>query len=360
VRGPLTGAVLLLAAGLVACGAGGAASPTPPASPRTYVMGFTAIPPRPDNALAIRTVDLWATRADAGMLLYDPPWERLLAGDDPAALVRANELGLANYYRGKGLRIVASIDATNGLDRAADSPGLQAMGRSLTEPTVRDAYVRYVAAFAAAIRPEYLSVASETNLVRAIAPPALYAALVDAAGRAAAEAKRSSPSTRVFSTVQVEVAWGRLVPGESFVGIARDRSDFAFAEVLGLSSYPYLAGVVEPEDLPLDYYARLQDGAPALPAMVIEGGWTSASLGGIVSSPDKQRRYIERQVRILDDARAAGYFQITFTDLDLAAIPVPPGSILPLFAALGLVDANLSPKPALAVWDATFQRPYRP
>lgn len=323
-------------------------------------MGFTAIPPRPDNALAIRTVDLWATRADAGLLLYDPPWERLLAGDDPAALVRANELGLASYYRGKGLRIVASIDATNGLDRAADSPGLQAVGRSLTEPAVRDAYVRYVGAFAAVIRPEYLSVASETNLVRAIAPPALYAALVDAAGRAAAEAKRSSPSTRVFSTVQVEVAWGRLVPGESFVGIARDRSDFAFAEVLGLSSYPYLAGVVEPEELPLDYYTRLQDGAPALPAMVIEGGWTSASLGGIVSSPDKQRRYIERHVRILDAARAAGYFQITFTDLDLAAISVPPGSILPLFAALGLVDANLSPKPALAVWDATFHRPYRP
>jgi hypothetical protein len=94
--------------------------------------------------------------------------------------------------------------------------------------------------------------------------------------------------------------------------------------------------------------------------MVIEGGWTSASLGGIASSADKQRRYVERHVQILDAARAAGYFQITFTDLDAGALGLPPGSILPLFAANGLVDVTLAPKPALAAWDAAFRRPYRP
>jgi hypothetical protein len=324
-------------------------------------MGFTAFPPRfGDDSLVIRTVDLWATRADAGLLLYDPPWERLLAGEDPAALVGANELGLARYFRGKGLRIVASIDATNGLDRAADAPGLQAIGRSLREPAVREAYVRYVAAFAALIQPEYLSVASETNLVRAIAPPALYDALVDAAGRAAAAARAASPATRVFTTVQVEVAWGRLVPGAAFAGIGRDRADFPFAQAIGLSSYPYLAGFTDPAQLPLEYYSRLLEGGPALPLLVIEGGWTSTSLGGITSSPDLQRRYIERHLQILDAARAAGFFQITFTDLDLSAVQLPAGSILPLFATLGLVDASFAPKPALAVWDAAFQRPYRP
>jgi hypothetical protein len=224
---------------------------------------------------------------------------------------------------------------------------------------VREAYARYVGAFASLIRPEHLSVASETNLVRAAAPPELYAALVDAAAQAVAAAKVASPSTRVFTTVQVEVAWGRPVPGSGFVGIARDRADFPFAEAIGLSSYPYLAGFAEPEELPLDYYARLREGA-SLPLMVIEGGWTSASLGGIASSPDEQRRYLEQHVRILDSARATSWFQITFTDLDLTGVPPPAGSILPLFAHLGLVDVNLAPKAALDVWDATFRRPYRP
>jgi len=127
--------------------------------------------------------------------------------------------------------------------------------------------------------------------------------------------------------------------------------------VLGLSSYPYLGGFLEPEDVPLEYYTRLHEGVTPLPVMVIEGGWTSASVGPFASSPDKQRRYIERHVRILDAARAAACFQINFTDLDISGIPVPPGSVLPLFAALGLVDVNLAPKPALAVWDETFRRP---
>jgi hypothetical protein len=357
VRRATTSAAVLLAAGLCGCGASVATDPTPAATPRTFVMGFTPIPPRQDNALALRTIDLWATRADAGVLLYEPPWPQLLAGQDAAALVRANELGLANYYRGKGLRLVASIDPTNGLDRSAEAPGLAALGRSLAEPSVQAAYARYVAAFASVIRPEYLGVASETNLVRAAAPPALYQGVVDAA--AAGEARRAAPATRLYATVQVEVAWGRLGGSGGFVGIARDRADFPFMEAIGLSSYPYLGGFAEPEELPLDYYTRLADG-PALPLMVIEGGWTSASLGGIVSSTDKQRRYVERNVRLLDAARAAGYFQITFTDLDVPALSLPPGSILPLFAANGLVDVNLSAKPALAAWDATFRRPYRP
>jgi hypothetical protein len=52
-------------------------------------------------------------------------------------------------------------------------------------------------------------------------------------------------------------------------------------------------------------------------------------------------------------------FQLSFTDLDLGSFPKPLPAILPLFAALGLVDSDLRPKPALATWDAVFARPLR-
>ena len=353
----------LLLASALACGGKGSPAPSgsPAGPPRTFFMGFSSFPPRPDVALAQRSIDTWATRSDAGLILLDPPWERLLAGDDPDALVRGDPLNVANYYRSKGLRVVGTLDITNGVDRTGESPALLATRHSLTEPAVRAAYARYAAAFAAVIRPEYLSLASETNLVRAVAPPALYDAVVDAARGAAAEVRRRQPDVRIFTTVQVEVAWGRLSANAPFAGIARDRADFPFAQAIGLSSYPYLARFVEPEDVPADYYARLSDPAAPLPMLVIEGGWTSISLGGIVSSPDKQRRYIERQALLLDTARAAGYFQINFTDLDLASFPqLPQGSIVPLFASIGLVDVNLAPKPALGAWDTIFQRPLRP
>jgi hypothetical protein len=319
-------------------------------------MGFSSFPPRPDIALLGPTIDLWSQRADMALILTEPPWEALLAGRSPDTLVRDNQLGLANYYRAKGLRVVASIDPTNGLDRSADSPALLAAGRSLTEPAIQQLFRNYAVALDTLVHPDYLALASETNLVRAAAPAALYAAEVQVANAAAADVRAVDPSVKLFSTVQVEVAWGALGSSGTFVGIAQDRADFPFNEILGLSSYPYLGGFAEPEAVPLEYYSRLVETAP-LEEMVIEGGWTSQSIGGITSSPDKQRRYIARHMKILDQAQAIGVFQITFTDIDLPAWPQPPGSGLPLFAYLGLVDINFQPKPALAEWDRAFKRP---
>jgi hypothetical protein len=77
-----------------------------------------------------------------------------------------------------------------------------------------------------------------------------------------------------------------------------------------------------------------------------------------VSSEDEQRRYIQRQAQLLDEARAIAVFQLTFTDLDLASLPPqPPGSILYLFVTCGLVDADLNAKAALSAWDTIFARP---
>ncbi len=53
-------------------------------------------------------------------------------------------------------------------------------------------------------------------------------------------------------------------------------------------------------------------------------------------------------------------FQLTFYDLDLTGVTLPPGSILPLFTHLGLADSAMNAKPALASWDSVFTRPYRP
>jgi hypothetical protein len=93
--------------------------------------------------------------------------------------------------------------------------------------------------------------------------------------------------------------------------------------------------------------------------MVVEGGWTSASVSTVVSSPDRQARYLRRQAELLDSAKALYLFQLTFTDLDLASFPPPIPSNLSFFASLGLVDPDLHPKPALAVWDSLFKLPRR-
>lgn len=321
-------------------------------------MGFSSIPPRPDLNVAIAAIDLWSRRADAAIISREPPWTELLKGADPDALVAKDDGPLADYYRSKGHALWVYLDPGNGLDRAGESDGLRSAGRSLTEPAVQQMFRRYAIAMDRHLRPEHLGLALETNLIRSLSSPALYAAVRQVANDTARDIRARDGAVALSVSVQVDRAWGRLGGGGSFEGVAADFADFAFIQELGLSSYPYLAGFAQPEQIPVDYYSRLVADRP-VPVMVTEGGWTSASLGTIASSADTQRRYIDRQGQLLDAARATAVFQLTFTDLDLAAFPQPPGSILPLFASLGLVDVNLLPKPALAAWDEAFARPRR-
>jgi hypothetical protein len=366
---PLVPVLLALTLGLTACaGCGERSNPTGPNPPpgsttRTYRMGFSGLPPRPDFGQALAAIQMWTPRSDGAIFHTAPPWDSLLAGVPPETLLARNEKPLADYFHALGLDVVVTLDPTDGLNRAAEAPALVAAGRSLGEPEVQAVYRAYAVAVNELLQPSRLGLAAETNLIRAAASPGLYAAVVAVANGAAADVRASDASVRLNVSVQVEVAWNRLAspappPGNpTYIGVAQDITDFPFAQDFGLSSYPFLGGFSEPEQVPLDWYRRVRDEV-ARPVLVVEGGWTSASVGGINSDPARQARWWRRQFVLADRAQAVGLYQLTFTDLDLAAFPPqPPGSILPLFAQLGLVTADLVPKPALAVWDSAFARP---
>jgi len=344
--------IVLAATLLTACGS------TAPSGPsRSYRMGFSPLPPRNDPAVVFASLEMWTPRADAGIMHVQLPWAAMLAGSSAAAEVQKDPLGVANYYRAKGLQVVVVLDPTDGLDRAAEAPELVAAQRSLSEPQIQLLYRQYAAAISSLIHPEYLGLAAETNLIRVVAPAPLYAAVKKVANDAAADLRSQGTAARLFVSVQVETAWGLLPHAGGYQGIAADLADFPFMQAIGLSSYPYAAWP-EPGQIPLDYYQRIK-GTTGLPVMVVEGGWTSASVSTVVSSPEKQAAYFRRQAALLDAADALFVFQLTFTDLDLSGFPQPQPANLSFFAFLGLVDANLGPKPALAVWDSMFALPRR-
>ena len=76
------------------------------------------------------------------------------------------------------------------------------------------------------------------------------------------------------------------------------------------------------------------------------------------SSPAVQAAWIRRAASLLDAAHAVAWFQLDFTDLDLAAFGLPPDDpqVAP-FARIGLVDTALTAKPSLTVWDSVFALP---
>jgi hypothetical protein len=80
----------------------------------------------------------------------------------------------------------------------------------------------------------------------------------------------------------------------------------------------------------------------------------------VQSSPAVQARYLRRQERLLDSAKAIAVFELNYTDIDISAYPPqPPGSALALFTSIGLVDTAFKAKPALATYDSIFARPLK-
>jgi hypothetical protein len=347
-------ALLILVVLFGSCKSDNTPAPSPGSSVRSFRMGFSAIPPRDDLALAVASVDMWSLRADAAIISYEVPWDSLLDGVSPESVAVHSLVGLANYFRFKGHMLWVYVDPANGLNRAGEADPLVRRGRSITEPSIQELYHRWVVVLDSMLHPEHLGLALETNLIRGLSPPSLYNAIRQVVNVTAADIRTRDTTVKLSISVQVDYAWG--MAGGVYQGVATDFTDFPFIDELGLSSYPYLAGYATPEDVPLNYYSRLIAGH-TIPVMVTEGGWSSASLDTLVSSGDEQRRYITHQAELLDSMHAIAVFQLTFTDLDLVSNPPPPGSILPLFAHLGLVDINLNPKPALGAWDAVFARP---
>ena len=271
---------------------------------RSYMMGFSVVPPKPDLKIAVRSLEIWTRRADAAIMHLDVPWALMLAGTSPEDALRKDGVDLEHYYRSKHLKLVVTIDVTNGLGRESEAPALVAAHRSITEIQVQRLYRNYVRALVDMLHPDYLGLAAETNLIRAVAPRPIYNAVVRMTNDAATDIRRQHPASALplYASVQVETAWGKLGKQVSYVGIDQDLRDFPFVSVLGLSSYPYLGGFIDPDRIPLDYYARVR-GSRSLPVMVVEGGWPSASVRGVfASSPEMQARYIARQSQILDES----------------------------------------------------------
>jgi len=354
-------ACLALFATAGACAAGASPAPDLPAiadAPRTWALGFGLVPPRPKVPVVIRLIDLMSQRAEIAAIHEELPWKDLLGGMSADAILDRDKAGLVKYLRGKGLKLYLMADPNDGLSRGEEAPQLRALHRSLAEPAVQEAYRRYVIAFARRFHPEYIGLAAETNLVRRMASPALYAAVKQTANDAAAGLRAGGSTAQLVASVQVETAWGLLPARGQYMGIEQDLADFPFVEVLGLSSYPYFA-FGKPADIPDNYYSRLLHDRK-LPVMVVEGGWTSAAVGPVQSSPEVQAAYMARLAQLADSVRARAVIQLLFADLDLDSFPKPQPAILPLFTRIGVVDAEFRAKPVLAAWDRLHRRRLSP
>jgi len=216
---------------------------------RTFHMGFSAIPPRPDFNILVASLNMWTQRADAAIMSYEVPWDSLLDGVPAESVAARNFTGLANFYRSKGFQIWLYIDPANGLNRAGEADALVRRGRSITEPAIQQLYRRWVVASDSIVHPEHLGLALETNLIRAASSALVYSAIRTAVNGAALDVLGRGTAAKLSVSVQVDYAWGHF-DSSGYHGVDTDFVHFPFIEELGLSSYPYLARFSDPDSVP--------------------------------------------------------------------------------------------------------------
>jgi hypothetical protein len=324
-------------------------------------MGFQLSAPRFEFDAMVKVLDIWTVRADAAMITTEVPWDSLYSGISPEDFVKRNYVGLVNYYRSRGFALWIYIDPQNGLDRTSEANALASRGLSIADTEVQQKYQRFVVVMDSMLRPDHLGLALETNLIRDAAGAYMYKGVKTAVNETAAKLRSANTKAKLGISVQAEHAWGRFT-GEPFKGIEADYRDFPFMEELGISSYPYL-GYDSPASMPADFFQRIVAGKK-LPVFITEGGYTSATINSyngtvIISNPDLQAAYYRRQAQFLNSVNGIGWFQLSFTDIDMSALPAGVSPNIQYFAFLGLLDKDLKSKPSLAVWDSLYRLPWK-
>lgn len=343
----------------------------PAAESRPFLMGFTCWPADltqegvdAANRFAVAHGDIVSVMFIGGI-----PWPEALAGKPFSEDVRsAMALALP-----PGKRLLLSISPLN-MERSglalywgkADNQPLPQEWRELPldSPQVRQAYLAFVLQAVAEMKPDYLAIGVESNVLLSKSAQkwtqfkTLYRETYSAV-------KRKHPDLPVFFSTDV-LHYLKLASDARDTDQQAEVMDLMrHSDLFAMSLYPHMSHEV-PRPLPSD----LLDFAPRFgkPVVVAESGMTSRDVElksfGLTlhGSEADQKQYLEL---LLQTAQRDDYaFVINFATTDFERLcdrlSPPLDDIGRIFCYTGMQTSDLRPKPALAVWERYRTMSYRP
>jgi hypothetical protein len=337
--------------------------PTPEASKfdldRT-TFGFFPAPPEGSTESVLRHFGTMGKHGDFILVQPNIPWEDFVAGADGESQARTDLRNQITLARQNGLEWVFVVDPLNGLNRREFFGLPNGWEASFGNPDVRTAFTNFSLWIVRQFSPRYLGLASEINTYMDAFPDDVenYLSLYREVYQSV---KAEAPETQVFVTFQWDDLNNMFAPAAEGrpAGQTNWEQIEAFEPQLDLwaiSSYPYFV-FPDGQSIPADYYTPLLDRTDK-PLAMAEGGWTTASAGPIQGDEADQVAYI---LAIHDQlgARLRFWVNLILIDFDInsfAAIMREEGrtendiETLGMFASLGLIHFDGTPKPALTLW----------
>lgn len=366
-------ATLLLAS--LACQNAGAPDPEPlPPLPSTSAppeapisdldrtaFGFFPSPPEATLESVLNHYKMLGEHADFVLIQRNIPWEEFSRGVEGQSQDRTDIDNAVILARQNDLDTVFVVDPLNGLNRSEffGLPG--SWEAEFANPDVRAAFTNFTLWIVRTYQPSYLGLASEINTYADAHPDdfphflSLYQEVYD-------RVKAEAPETQVFVTFQWEDL-NNLMPSASEGRTAYDTNwdqIEAFEPQLDMwviSSYPFIA-FQSGAEIPADYYTPLLTRTDK-PIAVAEGGYTSKPVGPFPGDPHDQVDYLNAIDSQLGD-RLTFWVYLLLSDFSLdsyAELFRAQGQsdvdidTLGMFASVGLLEADGTPKPAMDIWD---------
>jgi hypothetical protein len=360
--------VLMLVSAILASGkAQGEDAPSPTSRP--FRMGFTSWP----ADLTLEGISMAQEFANSHgdlisvMFIGGIPWQEALDGKPFSHDVEAN----LRYRPPAGKKLFLSISPLN-KDRTdlapywgeKDNQPLPAPWdkRPLDSPEVKRAYLNFVLRAVEAMRPDYLAIGIELNVLLSHSPEkwrqvkAFYRETY-------AAVKAKHPTLLVCFTTEV-LHYRRLATEAKDKDQEGEVADLMQnSDLFAMSLYPHMSYDV-PRPFPadfLDFATRFKK-----PIAVSESGMTSQDVElkaykvTLKGSEADQQRFIEMLLKTAtrDHYRFVVNFATTDFEKLCARLPAPLDDQARIWAYTGLQTSAQRPKPALAVWDAYLKALY--
>jgi hypothetical protein len=369
----LTAVVLAVASLTVWTCAGGATRADDPPVPaaRSFLMGFTRWPAdlTMDGLLTAQNFAHEHGDIVSVMFIGGIPWPEALA-DEPFSQDVQNNMA---YQPPAGKKLFLSICPLN-MDRKGLAPywgekenqPLPAPWSSyrLNSPEVKKAYVHFVLRAVKTMRPAYLAIGVENNVLLSHSAEK-WVELMELHRETYAAVKQQYPELPVCFTTEVLHYKKLASDAKGSDQEAQVAELMKYSDVFAMSVYPHMSYDV-PRPVPADFFDFARQFHK--PIAVSESGDTSRDVAlkafklTLRGSEAGQQQFTQLLLQTAARDRYAFVIHYATTDFEKLCekLPAPVDDLARIWAYTGMQTSDRQPKPALAVWDAYLKATYDP
>jgi len=229
----------------------------------------------------------------------------------------------------------------------------------LNSPRVKRAYLNFVLRAVEAMRPDYLAIGVESNMLLS-RDQAKWRQLKELHRDTYTAVKKVHKSLPVFFTTEV-LHYKRLTPDAKGTDQEKEVADMMrFSDLFAMSLYPHMSHEV-PKTIPADFLqfaTRFKKGIA-----VSESGMTSRNVElrsynkTLYGSDNEQMQFTELLLKTAarDNYEFVINFATTDSDRLVARLRPPLNDLARIWAFIGMQTSDRRPKPASAVWDGFYR-----